>query len=259
MGIGKVSSLAAASLSKVSSLAKLSIGKISSATASFAAAYSNSRSIAFDGTNDVILCDTATYDLGSWSMWLKYTDTLSVMMSAGGYYYVYNIFGNLRFSYRGGFDNILASSNSGNWLHLVVTIDRTGVLGEDNTTVKGYVNGVLQVTGTNTATQALGTQQLSFGAFPDLSYQIYSGNMDEVGWWDDKILTVDEVVAIYNSGEPIDLKTDAGDYSSSSDLTNYWRMGDGDTYPTIEDNKGSNDGTMTNMASGDIESDVPAP
>ena len=35
-------------------------------------------------------------------------------------------------------------------------------------------------------------------------------------------------------------------------------MGDGDTYPTIEDNEGSIDLTMTNMASGDIETDVPS-
>ena len=35
-------------------------------------------------------------------------------------------------------------------------------------------------------------------------------------------------------------------------------MGDGDTHPTIEDNAGSNDMTMTNMASGDIEEDVPS-
>jgi hypothetical protein len=35
-------------------------------------------------------------------------------------------------------------------------------------------------------------------------------------------------------------------------------MGDGDTYPTIEDRVGSNDGTMTNMVSGDIVTVVPS-
>jgi hypothetical protein len=35
-------------------------------------------------------------------------------------------------------------------------------------------------------------------------------------------------------------------------------MGDGDTYPTIEDNAGSYDLTMTNMASDDIVEDVPS-
>ena len=46
-------------------------------------------------------------------------------------------------------------------------------------------------------------------------------------------------------------------YDSTS-LAGWWRMVDGDTFPTILDNSNnSNNGTMTNMASGDIESDVP--
>ena len=38
---------------------------------------------------------------------------------------------------------------------------------------------------------------------------------------------------------------------------NYWRMGDGDTYPTLIDNAGSTDFTMVNMTSSDIVNDVP--
>ena len=38
----------------------------------------------------------------------------------------------------------------------------------------------------------------------------------------------------------------------------WWRMGDGDTFPTLTDNgSGGNDGTMTNMSSGNIVEDVP--
>ena len=46
--------------------------------------------------------------------------------------------------------------------------------------------------------------------------------------------------------------------SGYPDLIGWYRMGDGDTYPTIQDNKGSNDATMTNMASDDIQTDVPS-
>jgi len=35
-------------------------------------------------------------------------------------------------------------------------------------------------------------------------------------------------------------------------------MGDGDTYPTIEDNAGSLDSTMTNMSEDGIVEDVPS-
>ena len=46
MGIGKVSSLAVASLAKVSSLAKASINKINSVAASFAAAFTDDNAVA---------------------------------------------------------------------------------------------------------------------------------------------------------------------------------------------------------------------
>ena len=52
MGIGKVSSLAAASVAKVNTLAKASINKIVSGPASFAAAFTDRIRFDFDGTND---------------------------------------------------------------------------------------------------------------------------------------------------------------------------------------------------------------
>ena len=45
MGIGKVSSLAVASLAKVNTLAKASINKIVSVTASFAAAFTDNNAV----------------------------------------------------------------------------------------------------------------------------------------------------------------------------------------------------------------------
>jgi len=80
--------------------------------------------------------------------------------------------------------------------------------------------------------------------------------MDEVAIWD-VALDSDAVSAIYNSGTPIALDSDSGDYDNSGDLQGWWRMGEGDTYPTITDNStNSNDGTMTNMASDDIVGDT---
>ena len=66
------------------------------------------------------------------------------------------------------------------------------------------------------------------------------------------------IVQLYNSGAPIDLSADSGNYDNSGDLDYWWRMGDGDTFATIEDNEGSVDLTMTNMASDDIVDDVPS-
>tara|TARA_R110002126_G_scaffold129768_1_gene272800 strand:- start:144 stop:980 length:837 start_codon:yes stop_codon:yes gene_type:complete len=104
---------------------------------------------------------------------------------------------------------------------------------------------------------------LMFGADASsdtIGQNFFDGNIDEGSVWN-KALTSAELLAVYNSGVPIDLLTDAGDYASSSNLQGWWRNGDTEgtsVYPTIEDySSNSNDGTMTNMDSGDIVTVVP--
>ena len=76
-----------------------------------------------------------------------------------------------------------------------------------------------------------------------------SGNIDEVAVFNSE-LSASNVTSIYNSGSPADL--------TSFSPVSWWRNGDSDTYPTLNDNgSGSNNGTMTNMTSGDIVTDVP--
>ncbi len=73
------------------------------------------------------------------------------------------------------------------------------------------------------------------------------GNIDEVSIFSSAL----------NIGDLWDGSTKPTDLTSLSPL-GWWRMGDGDTYPTLTDNgSGSNNGTMTNMVSGDIVTDVP--
>lgn len=69
----------------------------------------------------------------------------------------------------------------------------------------------------------------------------FSGNMDEVTVWD-KELTQSEVTELYNSGSP----EDPTGHSAAANLQSWYKMGDGDTAPTISDNVGSDDGTMIN-------------
>ena len=88
----------------------------------------------------------------------------------------------------------------------------------------------------------------------------FEGNIDEGSVWN-KALTSAELLEVYNSGVPIDLSTDTGNYVSSGNLQGWWRNGDTEgtsVYPTITDySSNSNDGTMTNMDSGDIVTDIP--
>jgi len=78
------------------------------------------------------------------------------------------------------------------------------------------------------------------------------GRLGEVAVYN-KELSSAEIGWIYNGGLPRDL---AGG-GAPSNLVGWWRMGNGDTYPTLTDNSvNSNDGTMINMSSGDIVDDV---
>ena len=117
--------------------------------------------------------------------------------------------------------------------------------------------------GADLAYHALNNRPLMFGADANTDTTgeyFFGGNIDEGSVWN-KALTSAELVAVYNSGVPIDLTQNSGAYVSSSNLQGWWRMGDPDgtsSFPTISDqSSNSNDGTMTNMASGDIVTVVP--
>ena len=58
---------------------------------------------------------------------------------------------------------------------------------------------------------------------------------------------------IYNSGSPFDLST------LTTEPKHWWRMGDGDTYPYLQDSgtEGNCIFQMNNMTSADIVNDVP--
>lgn len=54
----------------------------------------------------------------------------------------------------------------------------------------------------------------------------FPGKIDEVAIWATS-LSETSVTAIYNSGKPFDLNYDRGNYTNSSNLHGYWRMGNG--------------------------------
>ncbi len=222
-----------------------------------ATGYTNTYSLAFGGTDEYVIMDAHTYDTGSWAMWIKYASTGIIVFNCGGYYYLYEAGGQLKFNYpgRASISTIASGVNDDNWHHVAITITRPGDIGTTST-IKVYLDGAIEGTTTGTREFVLSSERLYFGRYSS-SALYYTGNIDEVGWCEGHILTDAEVTQLYNSGEPTDLQTDSGNYTSSGDLTGYWRMGDGDSYPTITDNEGSNDGTMEAMESGDIVTEVP--
>ena len=140
-----------------------------------------------------------------------------------------------------------------NWYHIVLVT-------ASSTSRELFVNGSKVGTDTSTYTQPTSVfDRITIGAKRQTTTlsNHWKGNIDEVAVWG-AALDADAITAVYNSGEPTDLTSDSGDYDNSANLQGYWRMGDGDTYPTITDNSSnSNNGTMTNMVSGDIEEETP--
>ena len=110
-----------------------------------------------------------------------------------------------------------------NWIHVVFTMDRDG-------NAKLYVNGSTSTYG-ETASSQHETQNLNntgsiyIGARGDGSLD-FPGKIDEVAIWATS-LPETSVTAIYNSGKPFDLNHDRGNYTHSSNLHGYWRMGNG--------------------------------
>ena len=252
MAYAKINSVTNANMAKVSNVAKAAIGKIGSIDAP--SGFTNAYSLDFDGTNDYVILGDVTWGYGTLSLWFKTEEEDSIPLTIGSGQFVYlanKIYvawpkhnGYLTYNYR--------EYDDGAWHHLLCTFDAGVEEGE----AKMYYDGSLVVTSNDMAT-ATTTLALWFGQYGGGGIH-FEGNLDEISWWDDTILDADAVLAVYNSGTAIDLSADSGDYDNSDDLTHWWRMGDDDTYPTIEDQVGSKDGTMTNMTSGDIEADVPS-
>ena len=87
------------------------------------------------------------------------------------------------------------------------------------------------------------------------SASYWTGNIDELSLFN-KELDSTEVSTLYNDGLPFNPKPLAN-------MIGYWKMGDGGivgdpiaTFPTIVDETGNNNGTMTNMTSTDFVANV---
>jgi hypothetical protein len=135
------------------------------------------------------------------------------------------------------------------WNHVVMK----WLGGSNNNQARVYLDGalsaVIPVSG-GMVTTWLGSNNLEIGR---AVANYFSGNIDEVTLWN-KALSDSEVLEIYNLGEPADPTLS----SMSANLVNWYRMGDGDTFPNIFNNASiGENGTMINMVPGSFVLDVP--
>ena len=235
--------------------------------------YSSTNSMLFDGTNEYMtnttksafsyIQNTNDFALSAWIKLTDYTDDSfqaiagnnrggsaakgflfnydnRVVLSTPSWLQVYVTNGS------GSSCHIRSNNNAitdNNWHHVVITTNgTTGVIYVDNSSFGLAIDTYSTLpTGDSTYDLNIGASgQAGFGGH-------FNGNIDEVSFWDTK-LTAGQVSEIYNSGCPADLtKT-----SMAANLTNWWKMGEGDTYDTITDVVGGNDVTHANMEAGDL-------
>jgi len=212
--------------------------------------FSNKYSVAFDGVNDRV-DTTPNLPLGvmTISFWMKTTAAGGNKSVTGNGLNKLNFIGtsplillaNSNYRY---FESQL-SKFDGQWHHWLVLV--AGDQKNDITNSRIFVDGQ-EINPTTTILSSgpvaySSTQRIGGG-----TYGAIAANIDEFAVWQaDKTGDTD---FLYNNGLP-------GDITSLNPVL-YYRMGDGDTFPTLTDNgSGGNNGTMTNMDSGDIVEDVP--
>ena len=146
------------------------------------------------------------------------------------------------------------------WQHFTITYDggTTGASSADISDYQSrfaiYLDGVAQTTNDSHLNYgwsgAISGQNLKVGKL--VSGNTLSGEkIDELAIWNSDETA--NVSSIYNSGTPFDLST------LTNDPMHWWRMGDGDTFPTLTDSGSAANCnfTMNNMTAASIVSDVP--
>ena len=230
--------------------------------------FNNIYSTHFDGVDDYVSLGvtgmSAMKNTGTISAWFK----LETVGSSGNIfqtrvdtdnrvYVFYHASNNeLMGTYKAGGTSLSAISSDavegdGLWHHVAVTWDSSSA-----NEIKLYLDGTLKDTTSLTAGSITGSFANAAIGNNTAGGGFWKGNIDELVLFN-KTLDSTEVRDLYNDGLPFNPEP-------ASNMIGYWKMGDGDlvgnsiaTFPTIVDETGNNNGTMTNMTSTDFKADVP--
>jgi len=215
--------------------------------------FANEWSISLDGTNDYIACGNVTginsISNLTTSLWVNFdvigTDQPILIggegSSSNNFWVQLYTSGSLRYHNNGNTDTITFSAlSTGTWYNFTTV--------QSGTNLSFYIDGNIKGTATVSAIGSGWGTSFTIGKWAGGNYNHLDGYIDEVALWSSALSSAN-VSAI--SSAPIDLKTDLGNYDQSSTLLNWWRNGDNNsgTGTGVTDNKGSNDGVLTNGAS----------
>lgn len=199
----------------------------------------NTYSMDFDGVDNYILGPTIGFGTNDFSisLWINYSygsgnaryntliDFRETAFNVNGL--AFYLFENKAVVYIGGVGVIGTSTitlSQNLWTNIVLT--KTS--GEYKVYFNDANSSRSEVLGTNTT--SLIEKTANIGIEWDESFGAFNGKMDEFAIWN-TALSADAITEIYNatnnnSGKALDLLTDSGNYSSSSNLQYWNRMGD---------------------------------
>lgn len=115
------------------------------------------------------------------------------------------------------------------WCHFVVTFNAGAIAFYRNGTSIGTGDTTEESTGgarDETTAFPSNTNGIFIGKRKHENNYAYGGNIADVALYS-AALNQDNITAMYNSGKPIDLTSDSGDYNNANNMVGYWKMGDG--------------------------------
>jgi hypothetical protein len=130
-----------------------------------------------------------------------------------------------------------SSIDDGMWHHVVATREKsTG-------TIAVYVDGILEDSLSTENTQELSSPKNIILGANTIDSRYFKGNITQVAVWN---ITISSggVKALYNSGIPLNVLTNSGDYTSASNLRGYWRFNEGTGLTTTDASGNNNNGTI---------------
>ena len=161
-------------------------------------------------------------------------------------------------------DAITHTNGNNGFHHVVITNSGAANSYQVSTLgVKVYINGVLQSltdasnggglpdAGVGGNTVAVDPNIIALGRQPTNANYLRGGRLDELSFFNDE-LSASEVACLYNGGIPSNLNI------FTPAPAHWYRMGDGDSSPTLIDSVGNADLTMNNMGDANFVTDVPS-
>jgi hypothetical protein len=229
----------------------------------------NQKSVSIDGVDDHIDCGSDTSLDNFWSGgasfqgWFRIESySNNARFADKGAWRIYtsgDVSSNTRVFFRHEFSTLQGvwRSTSFNiphdgsaWIHVRVEYDSDSDTNDPSIWINNVASTIFEVTTPSGTADSDASDSFLIGESSTSGNNLHA-HVDEVSLW-----SKTGVTGLYNSGLPTDL-SDHDDYDTY--CISWYRMGDGDTYPTLTDSKGDNDATMVNMASDDIVDDVIVP